>query len=256
MILRSFSSISDLHIEKINDDAYKTLEKFIKISIDNNVEAVIFLGDIFDVFAGNHKEYLIEFAAFFEKIDKLLKNKIKVIYFEGNHDFHLNELFKTTFKQEYDELFFYVKRSLVIQCDNKKILLDHGDNIQPGSFNYFVFKKLMTSDAMELVVNRYLNFEMIKKIGSKASSSSARYSRVINESEVREKFRTEAIRHCATDIDAVIMGHSHVLENFEFKVNKTVKKYLNNGFAPKTKSFVLAINGSIQLQSIESVPLI
>jgi UDP-2,3-diacylglucosamine hydrolase len=251
MILRSFSSISDLHIEKINDDAYKNLEKFIKISIDNNVEAVIFLGDIFDVFAGNHKEYLIEFAGFFEKIDKLLKNRIKVIYFEGNHDFHLNELFRSNFKQEYNELFFYVKKSLIIQYADKKILLDHGDNIQPGSFNYYIFKRIMTSDAMELVINRYLNFKMIKKIGSKASSSSARYSRVINESEVREKFRTEAIRQCTTDIDAVIMGHSHVLENFEFKVHEKMKKYLNNGFAPKTKSFILAINGSIFLETIE-----
>jgi UDP-2,3-diacylglucosamine hydrolase len=251
MKINSFSSISDLHIETIGDQAYILLEKFLKLSKKQKVEAVFLLGDIFDVLVGNHSEYLSEFDAFFKQLDDLLMCGIKVFYFEGNHDFHIGRLFRTRFTNYVDESFFYVKKSLIIQFNDKNILFDHGDNIEPGSVDYYFFKEFMRSDIMDFVVNNYLTYQQIKNIGKRASSSSARYSRISDEESVRIKFRKAACHDNYGTQDIVIMGHSHILEEYKIKTNQRLKYYYNNGYPVVTQKCLLAKDGKVSLIPIE-----
>jgi UDP-2,3-diacylglucosamine hydrolase len=251
MIINSFTSISDLHIESEKDDAYQMLLDFLNISMRKEIDAIFLLGDIFDVFAGNHSEYLHKYNLFFQKLDHVLKNGRKIFYFEGNHDFHLGDFFKNNYAKYFEKNFFYVRKSLEVSCGNKKIIFDHGDNIEPGSFSYFIYKKMITSHAMEFITNKYLTFSQIQKIGSRASSSSARYSRVYNQESVREKFRRAAKRACSLEIDAIIMGHSHVEESCTMNLHHRSIEYFNNGYAAGTRKYVIAENDLIQLKTIE-----
>ena len=55
---------------------------------------IIFLGDIFDLMVGKQVEYYSLYQDFFDSIKYLVRKKKKVIFIEGNHDFHLGNLFK------------------------------------------------------------------------------------------------------------------------------------------------------------------
>lgn len=103
---------------------------------------------------------------------------------------------------------------------------------------------------MRVIVDKYLSYDQIIRIGTKASSSSSRYSRIIDENQVRDKFRNAAVNKIKTSIDKVIMGHSHVCD--DFKVNRMDKEihYLNNGYPPKSGKYILAHDGEISLQAI------
>ena len=85
--------ISDIHI-KMDGQNLEILMSFLSQDFNSDDE-VFLLGDIFDLLIGPHKEYKEIYDKFFEKVDKLITDGIKIHYFEGNHDFHLEKLLES-----------------------------------------------------------------------------------------------------------------------------------------------------------------
>ena len=95
-----FSSISDVHIK--NADDCPRLDLFLKFLNSNEVSQsnkIFLLGDIFDIFVGNHEEYIDYYSSIFSKLDELSKSGKSIYYIEGNHDFHLKQLMETFAKK-------------------------------------------------------------------------------------------------------------------------------------------------------------
>lgn len=243
MRINLICSISDVHVEKSQDEKYKLLLKFMASGEVKNSKYIIFLGDIFDLMIGDHEQYSIEFSDFFLKVRKLLDAGKVVYYFEGNHDFHLNKFFDSL-SSDYPQSFFYSSTDQIINIYKKFIYLGHGDDIEIDNWTYKIYKKLVRNPFMNLMANYLVPYSFVNYIGIKASESSrkrnlSRYSddQERKKNEILEKFRKSAdkVKDNNQEISFLLAGHSHVMDVYDSSLGYV---YLNNGYFPLTKSFI------------------
>ena len=227
----SILTISDVHIKKVDDEPYKLFMNFLNIANEDSVEAVFLLGDIFDLMVGEYEEYINDFPELFLSLKKL-SNKKKIYFLEGNHDFHLRNIF-----EEYlNPLNFeYHAEGKIIDYHGKRILFCHGDDIELGNPSYKIYKYFIRSRFIRLLAKMCFRHKTVKLIGDNASKKSRqrntkRYTAEVDKM-VREKFRASALGAAEEfQVKGVVAGHSHTLDLFR----EGSFIYLNNGFFPKT----------------------
>jgi UDP-2,3-diacylglucosamine hydrolase len=232
------SAISDVHVKKPGDEAQLLLEKFLDHPDVRSSHHVLLLGDIFDLMCGPHGEYLSDFDQLFRKIDSLVKSGVKVHYFEGNHDVHLDKLFKK----------FWPKGEVIARqdpeiasWDGKSYYFSHGDEHEPHNHSYQRYKTLILSPPLKFVANYLMPYRVLKFVGEKASSMSRKKgSKNFDQEGVRKTFRDGMKEVTGEKYDFVLGGHSHVQDKFES--GRSI--YLNNGYALRTKTFILIENHS------------
>ncbi|MFL5783092.1 MAG: UDP-2,3-diacylglucosamine diphosphatase [Bacteriovoracaceae bacterium] len=230
------AAISDVHVKSPGDDAQVLLEKFFEHPDVRSAQHVLLLGDIFDLMCGPHEEYLKDFETIFHKIDALVKSGVKVHYFEGNHDVHLEKLFRK----------FWPKGEVrarqlpeIESWDGKSYYFSHGDEHEPHNDSYQRYKKLILSPPLRFVANHLMPYKILKFTGEKASAMSRKKgSKKFDVEKVRATFRQGVREVTKGEYDFVIGGHSHVQD--KFIMEKSI--YLNNGYALKTKTFILIDN--------------
>ncbi len=235
----SISIISDIHIKSSNDDADLILRAFCENSKVQNSDLVIFLGDVFDLLIGPHEEYFTEYPYFFNTLDSLLSEGKEVLYFEGNHDLHLKNLFNIRYSDYLDQSLKLVPNNFIKEVNNKKIYFSHGDDLDLDNYSYQIYKKIINSSLLKFISNKILSYKMIKVLGNKASQTSRkRGAKVYNENKNKQSFRIGAEKKMKEGFDIVVAGHSHIKDLYE--TNGSI--YINNGFALKEKTFVYINN--------------
>lgn len=232
-----FCSISDLHIKKDGDGPSSLLEKFVTSRQVQESDKIFFLGDIFDLMIGNKRQYIHIYHTFFQAILTLLDKNKEVYYIEGNHDFHLEEVMKSFFrnKSSYSDNFHYIKETITKIENNKKFLFCHGHDLDDNKA-YHRWKNIYSSSSLKFFVNHILPFWVIKKIGDRASDNSKKRGResFIYE-KAKQKYREGAQRIISEKhIDYLIAGHTHIEENLT--INDSV--YINNGYPLEHKKFI------------------
>ena len=93
-----FSAISDVHVKTSGDPAEVLLLSFLRNEDVQSSDIIFLLGDIFDLMIGPHSQYFVRFQNFFQEIRRLLLKGKKICYVEGNHDFHIKNLYKKFFQ--------------------------------------------------------------------------------------------------------------------------------------------------------------
>ncbi len=222
-----FSLISDLHIKTPEDNRYKMLMNFINSKEVKDSEVVILLGDIFDLLIGPHLEYLSEYDEFFEKFKKLLKSK-EIWWFEGNHDFHFEKLMPRFLSDETLKNFKYIKNEKIININDKKIYLAHGDHLDIENENYMKYKNIVRSNWARFIIEKMLPYSGLKFLKEKFANQSKKMQKEFNKQTEREKF----LRYVDNlkGFDLVILGHSHIFES--------TSGYINLGFPEANKKFL------------------
>lgn len=249
----NFVSISDVHVKNELDDRYHLLLKFLNHPITKSVEEVYFLGDIFDLMVGPHKEYLNKYEKFFEGIEKLILEGKTIHFFEGNHDLHIKKLFKKFLhhrKLDLDKLVIHHK-PIVQKIGDYQFYLTHGDELEPGNYSYKIYKKILMSKPLEILVT-VVPYQLVDYIGTNASAKSKERSRrYYNEEKNRAKFRRGSITFSKTGSDYIVAGHSHIKENIELRGPQKPFHYINNGFLPETKTFIYFDSKKINFINLE-----
>jgi len=240
----SIAIISDVHIRENDDQACKLFEKFCNNEIVRSADTIVLLGDIFDVLIGHHQQYFDIYTNFLKNILTLLNNNNQVFYIEGNHDFHIVDLFNERFSQYSN--FFISSKSIKIENEGKIILLAHGDDIDFSNYTYQLYRKIIKSNIVRLFAKSFMSADQILKVGFSHSTTDKKIKSYeqYDKNNDREKFRNAAKRvlNRRKDIDYLICGHSHIQDNIEFDK----KKYLNNGFPLADKTFLFISNEKVQ----------
>jgi len=233
------SIISDIHAADYNQSGNQILEKFLKHSEVLSSDMIIFLGDIFDIMIGNYTEYSQEEKAFFDWIK--VHHKTKRIYFhEGNHDFHLEKLFK---KMRLN--ISYHKSGFSILDNGKKYYFEHGDDLEIDNKSYKFYKKIIRSNAVRLLgESKLVPYKLVRAIGTRASLRSrtidVKYRKNAESVDIKEKFRVSYLSYKdRKNYDIVVCGHGHIKDKFQ----SNSKVYINNGYAPHSHSFIKIENG-------------
>ncbi len=240
-------SISDVHHTIGQKKTEDLLKRFCKFGIENKVHKVLFLGDIFDFLVGKsegNRRILSEFKSW---VLPLIQSGTEIHYFAGNHDFHLGKSIQETFGNLPIQ---YHKRGIEFHMDDKKFYISHGDNEEIDNLNYLIFKSFINNSFMERFSELESSSFMVDAIGTymlkKSVAKPSRYD--ISNPEVKEKFRKTAEKiHRQNDADFILLGHSHVSDLY---INDKFT-YVNNGFVPKTRSFVFYHDGEIKLNHFD-----
>ncbi len=231
------SAISDVHVKVPFDDADKALCRFLTHPLVVNSEYVILLGDIFDLMCGPHQEYIQKFSHIFDLIDGLRKKGIKVMYFEGNHDVHLERLFKRRWPN--DEVILS-QGPIIEEIEGKSYYFSHGDEHEVDNLSYQKYKSLLLSPTLKFIANDVMPYLLLNYLGERASKiSRKRGSKEYVEDIVKTRFREGVKKTTQGKYNFILGGHSHVQDCYEISESSI---YLNNGYALKTKTFLLIEN--------------
>ncbi len=235
--------ISDIHV-KLDQRNSEILKSFLSLDFLKG-DRIFFLGDIFDLMIGPHKEYRSLYSWFFDALDTLIANGVEVHYFEGNHDFHLEKLLS-----EHGVILH--KDPVVEMFDDKRVLLCHGDEIELGNPTYKAYKYFIQSKALNFVGNYLMPYKVLNMIGENASKKSRsrnknRYGDSQKNTNIRDSFRKAAkIARVKYDVDIVICGHSHYMDNYKWESYQ----YLNCGYTPNTKTYIKIADSQYTLNNL------
>jgi len=231
-------SISDIHINSQNPEGLNSFIKFCEHPLVKDSTHVALMGDIFDLMVGNHKEYKTRWGVVFDQIQKFCEEG-KIVYFaEGNHDMHLkryfNELAKS-FNSNHQHL-VHVNDYIIVKLNGKNIYLGHGDEINENDTAYLKYKKFIKKPFWSFVADYIMPLGLLDFLGAEASKKSRHYGALkFNEAEVRNNFRKGLIKFEGMGLDFFVGGHSHVEDIYNHKNFL----YLNNGYPPRSKKFIV-----------------
>lgn len=232
------AAISDVHIKSPHDEADQLLISFLSHPKVQESDYILFLGDIFDLMVGPHKAYLTGYRHLFEKITALYENGKKIYFFEGNHDVHLERLFKKLWPHDEVKV---TQRPVIETIDGKKYYFSHGDEHEVDNLYYHRYIKFIRSKPMKFVADHIMPYAVLNFFGQRASKMSRKKgSRIFNAATVRATFRDGVKTTTEGRFDFVLGGHSHVKD--EYKIPGSESIYLNNGYALKTGTFIFVDN--------------
>jgi UDP-2,3-diacylglucosamine hydrolase len=244
----SVAIISDLHIHGQNSPGQRALESFFSHPLVVSADEIVFLGDVFDLMVGNYIEFLEEQSFFFRQVHQSLQNGKVIKYIEGNHDFHLGELFESEFGSYSN--FSYHQSALMLYESGKAIYLCHGDDIEIDNKSYMSYRAIIRSKGVQLLAeSKVIAYNFVKSIGESASAKSRarnkeKYGDTKTQNWIKERFRSHALRVLReVGADSIICGHSHVMDQVDFDQGS----YTNNGFPSLSGHFVLIESGQPSL---------
>jgi UDP-2,3-diacylglucosamine hydrolase len=200
--------IADAHENGVNRKDFALFLKKMELG-EIKTPQLFLMGDMFDFLSGGAKYVLCLYKRELELIDKIAQN-IEIYYFEGNHDFNLNGVFK------YVKVIPLQKQPLYMSSGNLTFALSHGDLYVGGL--YRLYTKIIRNKALIFILNALDFGGWISKLILK-SQKNKKICRKI------DCFKDKIAPKLASykDCDIVLEGHYH--QNQTFFVNKI--EYIN-----------------------------
>ena len=209
-------------------------------SLENKPSQMIFLGDNFDLLVGQVKEHKYKYHKIIKLINELSID-IEIIYFEGNHDFNISNLFPNI------KVFPIQKQPLLLKDNNINILASHGDCYSNKS--YMFYSKIIRNDFVGRLLTLFnLNFFLINKIEEKLEKKSICGKWDLTKvAKSRIEIFNKMFNPIFGKIDFLIEGHFHQSGKYRFQeipettyiatpslyCTKDIVVYENNSFIKK-----------------------
>ncbi len=193
--------LADAHLCKPTDPNYRALLKFLR-SQTGRTDVVAFLGDIFEFWIGKDTPPR-EHHALIELLEDMVSKGTRLVYVEGNHDFHLGPVFTQRLHCQ------VMPDGGSIELEGKKIYLAHGDLANPEDLGYRRLRQFLRSKLVRGLI-RTLPNRFIMSIATRASFESRKSS-----SEKRDRWpaidilKPYAEAFIETGHDIVITAHYH-----------------------------------------------
>ena len=192
--------ISDLHLEQNKPHLTKAFKNFIDSKVNLDDELFI-LGDFFEQWIGDDNE-----DDFIKSVKNILKDKtakgLTVYFMHGNRDFLIGD----KFCKEVGAIL--LDDPYIINLEEKKIMLIHGDSLCTDDEDYQNFRNLVRSkDWQEDFLSKDLKerkevAKNLREISSLENQTKDEYIMDVNQSEVLKIIESHSV-------DVLIHGHTH-----------------------------------------------
>ena len=238
--------LSDLHLWGPEDPLYRALLRFMDTKLEAGDKFFI-VGDLFDLFIGNKSVFTQRYYELISRLRDLGTRDVEVFYIEGNHDFHLENIF-----DDCAHVHLYAD-TLHYEWQGKRFHFCHGDKINWKDIGYQVFR-LLTRNLISQCIIEAAPGPLIDRVGSMMAKASRGYNPVASE-QVVNLFRNYACEQISNGYDFVIMGHSHHLDDMRFKFDGHEGQYVNVGYPRKHRKYLELRPGDefFQLKSWEDI---
>jgi len=193
--------VADAHLRKPGDLNYLVMLDFLEEQ-RGRTDMLVLLGDIFEFWIGKNK-VAADHAPLVDALERLHQQGTKLVYVEGNHDFHLGPVFT---EQLACQVF---PDGGSIELDGKKVYLAHGDLANPDDTGYHRLRSFFRSGLVRFLI-RALPDVLLRSIASRAGSLSKKnYGGQRNNWPARKLLIPFAETFIATGHQAVVTGHFH-----------------------------------------------
>lgn len=216
--------ISDLHLRASNDVVARLFVDFLQ-SVPQPGDSLVIGGDLFDLFVGNKQAFVEKFSNIIHSILAVSRRGVAVHYAEGNHDFHLREVFALEPRIQVHEDAF------ALNCEGNKIWVAHGDRIDPKDHGYHALRFATRTGFVKGLV-RALPNAWLEAVGNWSSRQSRKYNNAerigaVKIKRTKELFQKYAEAKIHEGYRWVFLGHSHLEDRFE----KSGAVYINAGYS-------------------------
>ncbi|MCM0080110.1 UDP-2,3-diacylglucosamine diphosphatase [Geomonas sp. Red32] len=194
--------IADAHLRNPGDANYRKLLAFLR-ELPAGTDTLYILGDLFEFWIGDPEPVYPHYREIVDCLKEVRGRGVRIVYFEGNHDFHLAGFFTRELQAE------VYREGEVVDIGGNRVYLGHGDLINREDYRYRIFRGVLHSraaGALVPLVSRRLTSKTAEYL-SRRSSGKHEYRRhrwdypKIMAGFARERFREGC--------DSVIIGHFH-----------------------------------------------
>jgi len=194
--------IADAHLRNPDDLNYRTMLRFLR-EIPASVDILVIAGDFFEFWLGDSPEAFPHYKPALDALKTVTQNGVKLLFFEGNHDFHLGKYFRKAFNAEV----FAEKTEITI--DGKRLFICHGDLINRADYGYralrFTFRNPFTRLLAKTIPSSVPAY-IAKKLGK---HSKDKHKAVEAKWDYTQIVRNFAAARFAEGIDIVVTAHYH-----------------------------------------------
>ncbi|KAB0667643.1 UDP-2,3-diacylglucosamine diphosphatase [Oryzomonas japonica] len=195
--------LADAHLKAPTDPNYRLLLRFLD-SLKGNTETLFIMGDLFDFWVGFPSHPFRQYDAVLEALLDLTRNGCRIVYFEGNHDFHLGTIFSKHLKTEIHS------GPATVMVQGKRLLLCHGDQINREDRGYRLLRFLLHNRLVASAVRHFPPSLALKVKERLQRTSQSGYQAKRKRWNYREIILTFARSAQQQGYDGLVTGHFHL----------------------------------------------
>lgn len=194
--------IADAHLKNPADLNYRTMLRFLG-EITDRTDTLVIAGDFFEFWLGDSADAFPHYKPVLDTLKTVTQKGVKLLFFEGNHDFHLRRYFRTTFNAEV----FPEKAEIVM--DGKRLFICHGDLINRKDYKYRVLRFIFRNPLTRLLA-KILPASVPAFVASKLGNHSKKNHRsTAAKWDYQQLVRKFAAARFAEGFDIVVTAHYH-----------------------------------------------
>lgn len=208
--------------------------------IQKDAKAIFLVGDIFDFWFEYKKVIPKGFVRLLGKLANLTDNGIAVHLFTGNHDLWMNNYLE----EEIGVIIHH--KPIIIEEQNKKIFVGHGDGLGKGDYFYKFLRKIFTSKICQFAFScLHPNFAFyLAHSWSKKSRKRNEITFKSKDNEILYGYAQE--QEALTHLDYYVFGHRHI--PLELHINNSKAIYINLGDWISHNSYAELKDGILSLK--------
>ena len=194
--------LSDAHLHAPEDANYRLLLDFLA-TLPGTVETLCILGDLFDFRVGLPALRFPEQEPLLDALRHLVHSGIRLIYLEGNHDFHLHPDLSEGLGAE------VYAGPVVLELQGKRVYLCHGDLINRADWRYRLLHTVLRHP-LTLGMGRLLPVSLVTRMRTRLQrTSKKRYRHNRSRWDYPAMIRGFGATVRAQGYDALVLGHFH-----------------------------------------------
>jgi UDP-2,3-diacylglucosamine hydrolase len=195
--------LADAHLVSPDEQNYRLLLQFLR-DLEGSTETLFIMGDLFDFWLGFPSNPLHQFDEVLVALQSLVQSGCRLVYFEGNHDFHLGAIFRQRFGAEIHT------GPAVITVQGRRLFLCHGDQINSSDHGYRLLRLILHNCLAAVLVNIVPPSIALYVRARQQRASRAGYQAKLRRWNYPEIIRTFARTIRKQGCDGLVTGHFHL----------------------------------------------